>query len=226
MTSNSFRSVLFFTFITIFAATAVLTLLGITNVIPIRDGYLNTLFTSLIVETVGAVITLFRATSFTRGNSAEDVKLITGAWWEIVTSGREDIAMSFVRITHSPKTDAIVLAGDAYSPQGKRAADWTSSRAWLDEESSQLVYLWSGNEIVTKVTELTGIGVIRFRSKRDDAPADEGFGWFISPAVPTPDGTRRILIEMRRASDSERDVMLGEDHDAKAQLVTKLSAAR
>src|ERR1041385_3460502 len=133
MTSNGFRSVLFVTFVAIFVATAALTLLGITNVIPIRDGYLNTLFTSLILETVGAVIALFRSTSFTGGPSAADIKLITGAWWEIITSGRDDIAMSFVRITYSPKNDGLVLAGDAYSPQGKRAADWTSSRAWLDE---------------------------------------------------------------------------------------------
>src|ERR1041385_251823 len=108
MTSNGFRSVLFVTFIAIFVATAAITLLGIMDVIAIRDGYLKTLFTALILETVGAVITLFKSTSFVGGNSSTDVKLITGPWWELV-DGKGNLALSFVRITYSEKTDSIML---------------------------------------------------------------------------------------------------------------------
>jgi hypothetical protein len=225
MTSSTFRSALFVTFIAIFAATAVITLLGIIDVVPIRDGYLKTLFTALILETVGAVIALFRSTSFFGAGTSAELKQITGAWWEFI-DGKDNLAVSFVRITHSPKTDSLVLIGDAYGRDGKRAADWTSSNAWLDDASMQVVYLWSGNELATKSSELTGFGVIRFRSRTEAAPADEGFGWFISPAVPTPDAGKRVLVEMRRASETDRTVMLGEDAAAKAQLVTKLLATR
>ena len=225
MTSNNFRSVLFVTFIVIFIATAAITLLGITDVLAIRDGYLKTLFTALILETVGAVITLFRSTSFFGAASSAEVKQISGCWWELI-DGKPNIAMSFVRINHPPRNDSLVLVGDAYGPDGKRAADWTSSSAWLDGATMQLVYLWSGNEISTKTNELSGFGVVRFRSRSDEATADEGFGWFISPAIPNPEAEKRFLVEMRRATDGERAIMLGDDAAAKAQLVTKIQAER
>ncbi len=55
---------LFFIFLFIFIATAVLTLLGVTQVISIPDKYLNILFGSLIILLVGSVIGLYRATDF------------------------------------------------------------------------------------------------------------------------------------------------------------------
>ncbi|MFQ5963628.1 MAG: hypothetical protein ACE5KZ_05020 [Candidatus Scalinduaceae bacterium] len=58
------KKTLFFTFLFIFVATAVITLLGITSVIKIQDKYLTPLFATLIIETIGAVIALYRATRF------------------------------------------------------------------------------------------------------------------------------------------------------------------
>lgn len=58
------KETLFYTFLGIFALTAVLTLLGVTKIISIKEFYLRTLFTALIVELISAVIVLFGRTDF------------------------------------------------------------------------------------------------------------------------------------------------------------------
>ncbi len=62
---------LFFTFLGIFVATAVVALLGITKRVNIDEKYLKPLFASLILEVVSAVIFLFVGANFF-GNSAQD----------------------------------------------------------------------------------------------------------------------------------------------------------
>jgi hypothetical protein len=55
---------LFYTFLVIFAATSVVTLLGVTSVITIREGYLTALVTAFLVELAGAVIAIFKSADF------------------------------------------------------------------------------------------------------------------------------------------------------------------
>jgi hypothetical protein len=55
---------LFYTFLGIFIATAVVTLLGITKVISIDDKYLTPLFSALLIELIGAVIAMYRGVNF------------------------------------------------------------------------------------------------------------------------------------------------------------------
>jgi len=55
---------LFYTFLTIFAATAVVTLLALTGVVTVVDGYLGWLVSAFLVESAGAVIALFRGAKF------------------------------------------------------------------------------------------------------------------------------------------------------------------
>src|SRR5260370_16258833 len=56
--------VLFYTFLVIFAATALVTLLGVIGVIPIDRANLNWLLGAFLIELAGAVITLFRGAPF------------------------------------------------------------------------------------------------------------------------------------------------------------------
>ncbi len=64
------KQTLFWLFIGIFAVTAIITLLGITGVIKtIKEKYLNTLFTALILEVVGAVFLLFQGFNFTENRA-------------------------------------------------------------------------------------------------------------------------------------------------------------
>ena len=58
------KKALFYVFLFVFASTAILTLLGITNVITIQTEYLNKLFYALIVESIAPVIALFKRTNF------------------------------------------------------------------------------------------------------------------------------------------------------------------
>lgn len=58
------KDILFYTFWVFFVVTFVITLLGITQQISIREGYLNALFTSLVLELCAGVISLFIKTDF------------------------------------------------------------------------------------------------------------------------------------------------------------------
>jgi len=58
------KKAFFYSFLAIFVLTSGVTLLGVTNVVAIKEGYLNALFGSLILELITAMIALFRATRF------------------------------------------------------------------------------------------------------------------------------------------------------------------
>ena len=58
------KQALFYTFLVVFGATALITLLGITGVLSIEEGYLDKLFYLLIAEAVAPVIALFKKTNF------------------------------------------------------------------------------------------------------------------------------------------------------------------
>jgi hypothetical protein len=55
---------LFYTFLFIFILTAFITLLGVINVVEIKEKYLNILFGTLILELIASVIALFKAADF------------------------------------------------------------------------------------------------------------------------------------------------------------------
>lgn len=55
---------LFFTFLAIFAATAIVTLLGVIGVFYIRDDHLNWLLSAFLLELAGAVVQIFRDAPF------------------------------------------------------------------------------------------------------------------------------------------------------------------
>jgi hypothetical protein len=59
---STFTKVLSYVFLGIFVVTAIITLLGITGsgYVTIKEGYLNKLFYSLIVEVIGGIVALFK----------------------------------------------------------------------------------------------------------------------------------------------------------------------
>jgi hypothetical protein len=58
------KQALFGTFLVVFGATALVTLLGIAGPLSIREEYLNKLFYLLIVEVIASVVALFKKTDF------------------------------------------------------------------------------------------------------------------------------------------------------------------
>ena len=65
---------LFYTFLLIFAATAGVTLLGITNKVTIDEFYLKGLFGALLIELTGAVIGFFKSATKAPDFFSEDSK--------------------------------------------------------------------------------------------------------------------------------------------------------
>ena len=58
------KKALFYTFLFVFASTAIITLLGLIELIPIKEEYLTKLFYALIVESIAPIIALFKRTEF------------------------------------------------------------------------------------------------------------------------------------------------------------------
>ncbi|OEK05076.1 hypothetical protein [Roseivirga misakiensis] len=58
------QQILFTSFVVIFLINAAVAILGITNVINIKEGYLKPLFTALILEVIGGVVFLFKVQNF------------------------------------------------------------------------------------------------------------------------------------------------------------------
>jgi hypothetical protein len=63
------KRALFYTFLFVFASTAIVTILGLINVFDIDREYLNKLFYALVVEAIAPVIALFRKTEFFAGTA-------------------------------------------------------------------------------------------------------------------------------------------------------------
>ena len=58
------KTVLFYTFLIIFIATSVITLLGVVGVLEIKDFYLKGLFLAFLIELAGTVIAVYRKADF------------------------------------------------------------------------------------------------------------------------------------------------------------------
>ena len=65
------REALFYSFLAVFIATAVITLLGVMGRVRISPGYLKALFSSLILELVVSVLYLFQTTDFVNSSRFE-----------------------------------------------------------------------------------------------------------------------------------------------------------
>ncbi|MCG7996603.1 MAG: hypothetical protein JAZ06_14400 [Candidatus Thiodiazotropha taylori] len=58
------KKTLFYTFLSVFIVTAIVTVLGIAGALEIKEEYLSKLFYALIVESIAPIITLFTKTDF------------------------------------------------------------------------------------------------------------------------------------------------------------------
>jgi len=70
-------SILFYTFLVVFALTAIVTLLGVLGAVPIKPVHLNLLLGAFLVELAVAVIGLFKRTDFFAQFAQKDTSLTT-----------------------------------------------------------------------------------------------------------------------------------------------------
>ena len=73
------QQVLFWIFVAIFTVTAILTFLGITNVLKIHKNYLTAMFSALILEVVAAVVLVFQSFNYAGPDPVDLNRLITEA---------------------------------------------------------------------------------------------------------------------------------------------------
>lgn len=132
--------ILFYVFIVIFAITAIITLLGITNVLKdIKDKYLNALFGALILEVVSAVVVMFNSADF-KANKAIPQEFYDQSSVTASESFERDIVTFTDLIIKGESSDGLVKQGnhkiqgleadiDSLTIQLQKAAGTISSNA-------------------------------------------------------------------------------------------------
>jgi len=119
--------ILFIVFISIFTVTAIITLLGITNLIKgIREKYLTPLFTALILEVVAAVILLFKNQDFSNSKTIPDIFYQKSAVKQSVSIDKD--CYQFIElINNGEKLDSILNVKDEEIKYLRFKADSLSS---------------------------------------------------------------------------------------------------
>ena len=214
------RGTLFFSVIGIFVATAVVTLCGVIGILTIQSGYLDVLFTTLVIELVAAVIGLFKATDwFGTSNSFSEADIIKGCWWQFIRYRRKN-AISFVEIKYSQKQQQFVINGHAYDAQGNPHAHWWSVGASLNAATLEFRYFWKGDR-ETAEADFSGFGYWRFNNKPDRA-----IGWYTWMASGGIDDLHftgnKQKVELRLASKTDVKTMLSNDRKAKGELASSV----
>ena len=214
------KKAVFWVFLGLFLATAVITLLGLIGWVTIKDGYLNSLFTLLIVELISTVIAWARnAEIFEEGPRPDEV---CGHWWELIYN-HAAIAISHVEIRHISKHRALSLNAKGYGFDGNEVAEWESEIAGLKENGGKLElwYIWKGkehpNDDAQKQKDFcaySGVGYLAFNAAK--GRPSEGSGWFTSGDIVHH---QKIVAKqdayLRRLTvDEEKSIPAGADHPA------------
>ncbi|MEN8132639.1 MAG: hypothetical protein ABFS45_21155 [Pseudomonadota bacterium] len=166
-----------FSVIAIFLATALVTLLGVIGLLTIDPAYLNTLFSSLILELVVAVIGLFKATDwFGPSGTLPVASTIQGNWWQFIRQERQN-AISFIQITYSEDQQQFLIEGDAYTATDEPFARWWSVGASLNVATRELRYFWTGDH-ETSEDDFSGVGYFKFSCPAGSDQPDRGVGWY------------------------------------------------
>ncbi|WP_432695262.1 hypothetical protein ACQUQP_11975 [Marinobacterium sp. YM272] len=215
------REVLFYTVIIIFILTAAVTILGVTNVITIKSNYLDVLFTALIIELVGAVIGLFKATDwFGKEENNLSFREIEGCWWQLIRYQKTN-AISFVRIICSEDLQQLYITGDSYSAEGKRHAYWYSVAASFHPETNELWYVWRGDH-ESEPDDFSGVGKFHFNHEKNNMELKKGTGWFTSGDIINADVKEKQKVVIKRLDEKDIKTMLSKNENAKAELAFQI----
>lgn len=215
------KSVLFYSVIVIFLATAAITLLGVVGLVQIAEERLDALFYLLLVELIGAVIGLFRATNwFDADHKSSEAPHIEGDWWQVSRAERDN-AVAFVSIHGEPRTHSIALDGSAYSADGRFMARFWHVAGSLSEKG-ELYYFWKGDH-ASDDDDFSGVGVIRFDASPAAEGAMRGTGWYTTGNLEQGLVTERRKVEYHRAAPGESSVMR-QSGEAKAKSATVIAA--
>lgn len=213
------RESLFYSVIVIFVITAVITLCGVADLITIKSGYLDVLFSALVIELVAAVIGLFKATDwFGKPDDLSPIRNVEGCWWQFIKYQREN-AISFVQIKFDSDQQQLVLDGAAYDAKGNPYARWWSVGTSFNVASSELRYFWRGDHEIAE-NDFSGVGFFRFNEEINNTNPDQATGWFTSGNIDRLEITGKQKVELRRLSEKDMITMLSNDREAKGKLAS------
>lgn len=213
------REALFYSVISIFLITAIVTLLGVTEIIPIKSKYLTVLFSALIIELIGAVLGLFKATDwFGKADNTLGSREIEGCWWQFVRYEKET-AISFVQIEYSSDQQQLVIEGVSYDAKGNPYARWWSVGASYNVASYELRYFWKGDH-ENEENDFSGIGLYRFSREVNERSLNQASGWFTSGDIDNLEVTGKLKVILRRLSIKDMKKMLSSDKKVRGKLAS------
>jgi len=218
------KQALFGTFLVVFGATALVTLLGIAGPLSIREEYLNKLFYLLIVEVIASVVALFKKTDFFGNQPAlaaqqelhRFCQRVAGHWW---SSGADPDSLGFVDIAHDDTTGTLMVVGRAYDPDGQVVATWETTASCINLKRKKLYYYWEGRWPRRPGERYDGFGEISFYDSTDHS--DTGVGVFSDTNLTDVKSTTTKSSDYRRCSEQEVNVMQGGDSKRIGALVRK-----
>ena len=143
---------------------------------------------------------------------------IVGEWWQFVVNVDVGAVVSWLEITAS-ESNALQLAGTAWSAAGERVARYHSQSARFDESDRTLYYSWEGDHPRDRaIPTFFGTGRIVFRD-RASGVASTADGWFSTSSSADATNTIQKSTMYTRPSADELSVMRGADHDKRAALI-------
>lgn len=151
-----------------------------------------------------------------RAGSPTQAALVEGLWWEFVLN-HPVIGASAARIVC--QGDQIQVGGHAFEPNGTEVAAWRSVFAAFRGQSTDLYYLWTGDEYRTADERFSGFGLFQFDAELESAIHQRGSGWYTAGNIVAGEVQGTIRVHMRRMRDTEVVTMRGDDDQAKARLV-------
>lgn len=212
------KKVLFIVFLTLFVATAIITLLGLIGQVTISEGYLKSLFTLLIVEMIATVILWAKKPEILA--EGPDPSVISGHWWELIYN-HPTVAISHVYIQHVP--GGLQLDAQSYGFNRSENARWESEIACLKADGAKLHlwYIWKGKEQSIDPSQIdsnpafaafSGIGCLTFSTAKGSPR--EGTAWFTrGDIIHQPNMSYKQDAFMRRLTpDEEKQIPAGSNH--------------
>jgi hypothetical protein len=218
------KQALLATFLLIFIATALVTLLGLIGWLPIEREYLRSLFYLLILEVVASVIALFNAMRerFVGDGDAAQKEIrrfcerAAGYWW---SSGADPDSVGFAHIVHDQTRDVLRIVGRSYDLHGQIIATWNDRASCIEPKRGTVYYSWEGLWTRRPTEPYEGFAELRF----DDSPDkfNTGHGVFSDRNLTDVKSITMKSSRYRRCSKPQVDVMEGSNSELIGALLRK-----
>ena len=170
------QTVLFYCFIAIFVATAVVTLLGIIGIIRIPETLLNVLGVGLLVEIAGALVALFRRTDFFARPSSDLVTALGSSFEAFDRISDEIVAAIENKPTDASSTQRYLIrrTGDSIVAYKRMQVISGAELDQLPKEQRDLIrtYERSMKAFVKEWEKAKGSGVVQLKQEERQRKLD------------------------------------------------------